>query len=131
MPFDESVLVLDKASALGRNERMIQDLGEMRTEGIHLFWFCQSLLQMQSVSGYTREEAEIILDLLKDKVVLSCSNLNTARKLSESMGSHTAVARSTSRTKGSNYGSSVRLSNLRHGSPPSPLRGESKNWQEP
>lgn len=101
----ESVLVLDEAASLGRNERIIQDLGEMRSEGVHIIWFCQSLLQLQSVSGYTREEAETILDLLKDKVVLSCSNLDTARKLSESMGSYTALARSTSRTKGSSYGS--------------------------
>lgn len=60
---------------------------------------------LQSVSGYSREEAETILDLLKDKVVLSCSNLDTARKLSESMGSYTAVAQSTSRTRGTNTGS--------------------------
>lgn len=36
---------------------------------------------------------------------LSCSNLDTARKLSESMGSYTAIAQSTSRTKGANTGS--------------------------
>lgn len=101
----ETVLLLDEAASLGRNERIVQDLGEMRSEGIHVLWFCQSLLQLQSVSGYSREEAETILDLLKDKVVLSCSNLDTARKLSESMGSYTAVAQSTSRTRGTNTGS--------------------------
>lgn len=101
----ETVLLLDEAASLGRNERIVQDLGEMRSEGIRVLWFCQSLLQLQSVSGYSREEAETILDLLKDKVVLSCSNLETARKLSESMGSYTAVAQSTSRTKGVNTGS--------------------------
>ena len=101
----ETVLLLDEAAALGRNERIIQDLGEMRSEGVHVFWFCQSLLQIQSVSGYTREEAETILDLLKDKVVLSCSNLETARKLSDSMGSYTALAESRSRTRGTNSGS--------------------------
>lgn len=101
----ETVLVLDEAASLGRNERIIQDLGEMRSEGIHILWFCQSLLQLQSVSGYTREEAETILDLLKDKVVLSCSNIETARKLSDSLGSYTAVAESHSRTKGTNTGS--------------------------
>lgn len=101
----ETVLLLDEAASLGRNERIVQDLGEMRSEGVHVLWFCQSLLQLQSVSGYSREEAETILDLLKDKVVLSCSNLETARKLSESMGSYTAVAQSTSRTKGVNTGS--------------------------
>lgn len=101
----ESVLVLDEAASLGRNERIIQDLGEMRSEGVHVFWFCQSLLQVQSVSGYSREEAETILDLLKDKVVLSCSNIETARKLSDSLGSYTAVAESRSRTKGTNTGS--------------------------
>lgn len=101
----ETVLLLDEAASLGRNERIVQDLGEMRSEGVHVLWFCQSLLQLQSVSGYSREEAETILDLLKDKVVLSCSNLDTARKLSESMGSYTALAQSTSRTKGTNTGS--------------------------
>lgn len=65
----ETVLILDEAASLGRNERIIQDLGEMRSEGIHVLWFCQSLLQLQSVSGYSCEEAETILDLLKDKVV--------------------------------------------------------------
>lgn len=101
----ETVLVLDEAASLGRNERIIQDLGEMRSEGIHILWFCQSLLQLQSVSGYTHEEAETILDLLKDKVVLSCSNIETARKLSDSLGSYTALSESRSRTKGTNTGS--------------------------
>lgn len=101
----ETVLVLDEAASLGRNERIIQDLGEMRSEGIHILWFCQSLLQLQSVSGYNREEAETILDLLKDKVVLSCSNIETARKLSDSLGSYTALTESRSRTKGTNTGS--------------------------
>ena len=101
----ETVLLLDEAASLGRNERIVQDLGEMRSERISVLWFCQSLLQLQSASGYSREEAETILDLLKDKVVLSCSNLDTARKLSESMGSYTAIAQSTSRTKGTNTGS--------------------------
>ena len=101
----EAVLVLDEAASLGRNERLIQDLGEMRSEGIHVLWFCQSLLQLQSVSGYSREEAETILDLLKDTVVLSCSNVETARKLSESLGSYTALSESRSRTKGPNSGS--------------------------
>lgn len=107
----ETVL-LDEAASLGRNERIVQDLGEMRSEGIRVLWFCQSLLQLQSVSGYSREEAETILDLLKDKVVLSCSNLETARKLSESMGSYTAVAQSTSRTKGVNTGSTGKSEGL-------------------
>lgn len=101
----ESVLLLDEAASLGRNERIIQDLGEMRSEGVHVLWFCQSLLQLQSVSGYSREEAETILDLLKDKVVLSCSNIETARKLSDSLGSYTALSESRSRTKGTNTGS--------------------------
>lgn len=101
----EAVLVLDEAASLGRNERLIQDLGEMRSEGVHVLWFCQSLLQLQSVSGYSREEAETILDLLKDKVVLSCPNVETARKLSESLGSYTALSESRSRTKGTNSGS--------------------------
>ena len=101
----ETVMVLDEAASLGRSERLLQDLGEMRSEGIHVMWFCQSLLQLQSVSGYSKEEAETILDLLKDRVVLSCSNLDTARTLSESMGSYTAVAQSTSTTKGANTGS--------------------------
>lgn len=101
----ETVLVLDEAASLGRSERLVQDLGEMRSEGVHILWFCQSLLQLQSVAGYSREEAETILDLLKDKVVLSCSNLDTARRLSESMGSYTAVAESRSRTRGQNTGS--------------------------
>ncbi len=101
----ETVLLLDEAASLGRNERIIQDLGEMRSEGLHVLWFCQSLLQLQSVSGYSREEAETILDLLKDRVVLSCSNVETARKLSDSLGSYTALSESRSRTKGTNSGS--------------------------
>ena len=101
----ETVLVLDEAASLGRSERLVQDLGEMRSGGIHLLWFCQSLLQLQSVAGYSREEASTMLDLLKDKVVLSCSNADTARMLSAAMGDYTAVAESRSVTRGSNSGS--------------------------
>ena len=104
----ETVMVLDEAASLGRNERMLQDLGETRSEGIHVMWFCQSLVQLQSVSGYSREEAETILDLLKDKVILSCPSVETARKLSESMGSYTAIAESHGRTKAPHTGSSSR-----------------------
>lgn len=100
-----SVLVLDEGASLGRNERLVQDLGEMRSEGIVVQFYMQSLLQLQSVSGYTREESETILDLLKDKVVLSCSNIETARKLSDSLGSYTALSESRSRTKGTHTGS--------------------------
>lgn len=106
----ETAMVLDEAASLGRNERMIQDLGEMRSEGIRVVWFCQSLLQLQSVSGYTREEAETILDLLKDRVVLSCTSYETARLLSDSMGCYTAVAESRSRTRGARSGGSVSAS---------------------
>ncbi|MFR3452177.1 MAG: TraM recognition domain-containing protein [Collinsella sp.] len=70
---------------------------------MRVLWFMQSLLQLQSVSGYSREEAETILDLLKDKVVLSCSNIETARKLSDSLGSYTALSESRSRTKGDEH----------------------------
>ena len=100
-----TVLVLDEGASLGRNERLVQDLGEMRSEGIVVQFYMQSLLQLQSVSGYTREEAETILDLLKDKVVLSCSNVETARRLSDSLGSYTALSESRSRTKGTHSGS--------------------------
>lgn len=62
-------------------------------------------VQLHGERDLVLEEAETILDLLKDKVVLSCSNLKTARKLSESMGSYTALAHSTSRTRGANTGS--------------------------
>lgn len=100
-----TVLVLDEGASLGRNERLVQDLGEMRSEGISVQFYMQSLLQLQSVSGYSREEAETILDLLKDKVVLSCSNIETARRLSDSLGSYTALSESRSRTKGAHTGS--------------------------
>ncbi|MBM6778744.1 type IV secretory system conjugative DNA transfer family protein [Collinsella tanakaei] len=101
----ETVLVLDEAASLGRSERLVQDLGEMRSEGLHLLLVCQSLLQLQSVAGYSRDEASTILDLLKDKIVLSCSNADTARMLSAAMGDYTAVAESRSVTRGANSGS--------------------------
>lgn len=48
---------------------------------------------------------ETTLDLLKGKVVLSCSNIETTRKLSDSLVSYTALTESRSRTKGTNMGS--------------------------
>lgn len=77
----------------------------MRSERISIQWYVQSLVQMQSISVYTHEEVETILDLLKDKVVPSYSNIDTACAISDSLGSYTAVAESRSRTRGSHAGS--------------------------
>lgn len=65
----------------------------------------QSLNQLKSRAGYTRTEAETALDLLGDKVILSVENIETARKLSDSMGTYGATTRSRSRSRGANTSS--------------------------
>lgn len=101
----ETMLLLDEFASLGRVERLLRDLGEIRSAGLHVVCAFQSLSQLESRAGYTKAEAETVLDLLGDKVVLSVENVETARKLSDSMGAYGATTKSQSRSKGPNTSS--------------------------
>lgn len=102
----ETLLLLDEFASLGKVDRLLRDLGEIRSAGLHVVAAFQSLSQLESRAGYTRAEAETMLDLLGDKVILSVENVDTARKLSDSMGTYGATTRSRSRSRGANTSSS-------------------------
>ena len=101
----ETVLLLDEFTSLGKVERLLRDLGEIRSAGLHVIAALQSLTQLERRAGYTKAEAEAVLDLLGDKVILSVENVETAKKLSDSMGTYGATTKSQSRNKGTNTSS--------------------------
>lgn len=100
-----TMLLLDEFAAIGRVDRLLGDLGEIRSAGLSVVCAFQSLNQLESRAGYTRAEAETVLDLLGDKVILSVENVETARRLSDSMGTYGATTRSQSRSRGANTSS--------------------------
>ena len=107
-----TILLEDEFAGMGRCERLLQDLGEIRKENIAVVAFWQSFHQLEAVSRYSREEAALLLDLCKTKLILSCGDLETCKTLSDSMGSYTARVTSESRSRshgGSSTGSSDQL----------------------
>lgn len=80
-----SVLVMDEFASIGRCERLLRDIGEIRSEGITLIACRQSLHQLQATSGYTHEEAKNLLDQLHTKLVLSCGDTEIAEMLSKTI----------------------------------------------
>ncbi len=100
-----TMLLLDEFAAIGKIDRLLRDLGEIRSAGLSVVCAFQSLNQLESRAGYTKAEAETVLDLLGDKVILSVENVETARKLSDSMGTYGATTRSQSRSRGANTSS--------------------------
>lgn len=101
----EVVLLLDEFASIGKIDRLLRDLGEIRSAGLHCIAAFQSLSQLESRAGYSRAEADTFLDLLGDKVILSVENVETAKKLSDSMGTYGAMTKSQSRSKGTNTSS--------------------------
>lgn len=101
----ETMLLLDEFASLGKVERLLRDLGEIRSANLHVVCAFQSLSQLESRAGYTKAEAETVLDLLGDKVILSVENVETAKKLSDSMGTYGATTKSQSRNRGTNTSS--------------------------
>lgn len=101
----ETMLLLDEFVSLGKVDQLFRDLGEIRSANLHVVCAFQSLNQLESRAGYTKAEAETVLDLLGDKVILSVENVETARKLSDSMGTYGATTKSRSRSKGTNTSS--------------------------
>lgn len=95
----ETMLLLDEFASLGKVDRLLRDLGEIRSANLHV------VCAFQSRAGYTKAEAETVLDLLGDKVILSVENVETARKLSDSMGTYGATTKSQNRSKGTNTSS--------------------------
>ena len=79
------MLLLDEFAAIGKVDRLLRDLGEIRSAGLSVVCAFQSLNQLESRAGYTKAEAETVLDLLGDKVILSVENVETAKRLSDSM----------------------------------------------
>lgn len=101
----EPILIMDEFASIGRCERLLRDIGEMRSEGITVVACWQSLHQLQAVSGYSAEEAKNLLDQLHTKVVLSCGDLDIAKELSETIGSYTVFSQGSSQTRSARGGS--------------------------
>jgi type IV secretion system protein VirD4 len=110
LPF-ETVVMVDEFASLGKVDRLLGDLGEMRSEGIHVVAFFQSLKQLE-VAGYTREEARLALDLLEDRLVLSVPSVETAEELSKGLGTYGATVDSRGSSKGYRSSSSSTSSSV-------------------
>ena len=100
-----TILVMDEFASMNRCERLLRDLGEIRKENIGVILFWQSFNQLEAVAKYSREEAALVLDLCKSKVILSCGDIQIAKNLSEQMGTYTAQVTNRNQSKSYNGGS--------------------------
>ncbi len=99
----------------------------MRSAGIHAICAFQSFNQLEGTCGYSHKQAENLLDMFGTKVILSVSDSNIAKQLSDSLGTYSARTTSHSRSKGANsYSVGINDSIMRH---PLLSQDELMRWQ--
>jgi len=93
----EVYFLLEEFAQIGRIERLAQDSGIMRGEGIHLLFVLQNKSQL--LTKYSKEEAEALLGNCDDIVVLSVNDHETQKELSERIGYYSAKTRNLSHSR--------------------------------
>ena len=93
-------ILVDEAGSIGAIPQLEEVLARGRSRGIQVTLICQSYFQLEKTYGH--DSARIILDCCKTTIVLSCSNTETAKMLSEWCGEYRETKTSnTTRNNGS------------------------------
>lgn len=79
-------ILVDEAGSIGAIPQLEEVLARGRSRGIQVTLICQSYFQLEKTYGH--DGARIILDCCKTTIVLSCSNTETAKMLSEWCGEY-------------------------------------------
>jgi len=89
--------LLEEFAQLSRIERLVQDSGIMREEGLRLFFVLQNKPQL--LTQYSKEEVEALLGNCDDILVLSVNDSESQKELAERIGYYSVKTHNNNKSK--------------------------------
>lgn len=102
----ETLLAIDEGSGIPKIPRLLGDLAEVRSIGLHVVFVLQNTFLLQARCGYSKAESDALLALLGTQVVLSVESVGEAEELSKRLGDYSVKTTGQSSTKGTQSSSS-------------------------
>ena len=102
----ETLLAIDEGSGIPKIPRLLGDLAEVRSIGLHVVFVLQNIQLLEARCGYSRAESDALLALLGTQVVLSVESVGEAEEISKRLGDYSVRTTGESSTKGTQSSSS-------------------------
>lgn len=102
----ETLLAIDEGSGIPKIPRLLGDLSEVRSIGLHVVFVLQNTHLLEARCGYSRAESDALLALLGTQVVLSVESVGEAEEISKRLGDYSVKTTGQSSTKGTQSSSS-------------------------
>lgn len=102
----ETLLAIDEGSGIPKIPRLLGDLAEVRSIGLHVVFVLQNTRLLEARCGYSRAESDALLALLGTQVVLSVESVGEAEEISKRLGDYSVKTTGQSSTKGTQSSSS-------------------------
>lgn len=102
----ETLLAIDEGSGIPKIPRLLGDLAEVRSIGLHVVFVLQNTHLLEARCGYSRAESDALLALLGTQVVLSVESVGEAEEISKRLGDYSVRTTGESSTKGTQSSSS-------------------------
>ena len=102
----ETLLAIDEGSGIPKIPRLLGDLAEVRSIGLHVVFVLQNTRLLEARCGYSRAESDALLALLGTQVVLSVESVGEAEEISTRLGDYSVKTTGQSSTKGTQSSSS-------------------------
>ena len=102
----ETLLAIDEGSGIPKIPRLLGDLAEVRSIGLHVVFVLQNTHLLEARCGYSRAESDALLALLGTQVVLSVESVGEAEEISKRLGDYSVRTTGQSSTKGTQSSSS-------------------------
>ena len=99
----ETLLAIDEGSGIPKIPRLLGDLAEVRSIGLHVVFVLQNTRLLEARCGYSRAESDA---LLGTQVVLSVESVGEAEEISKRLGDYSVKTTGQSSTKGTQSSSS-------------------------
>ena len=96
----ETLLAIDEGSGIPKIPRLLGDLAEVRSIGLHVVFVLQNTHLLEARCGYSRAESDALLALLGTQVVLSVESVGEAEEISKRLGDYSVKTTGQSSTKG-------------------------------
>lgn len=102
----ETLLAIDEGSGIPKIPRLLGDLAEVRSIGLHVVFVLQNTHLLEARCGYSRAESDALLALLGTQVILSVESVGEAEEISKRLGDYSVKTTGQSSTKGTQSSSS-------------------------
>ena len=102
----ETLLAIDEGSGIPKIPRLLGDLAEVRSIGLHVVFVLQNTHLLEARCGYSKAESDALLALLGTQVVLSVESVGEAEEISRRLGDYSVKTTGQSSTKGTQSSSS-------------------------